>query len=46
MGSEAGDSEEEYRQAMKEMGIGAWWINRILEILELYRKGHDQKYLL
>jgi hypothetical protein len=33
MGGEAGDSEEEYRRAMKEMGIGAWWINGILEVL-------------
>jgi hypothetical protein len=31
---------------MKETGIGAWWINGILEVLEFYRKGHDQKYLL
>lgn len=33
-----GGSEEEYRRAMKEMGIGAWWINGILEVLEFIEK--------
>jgi uncharacterized protein YbjT (DUF2867 family) len=32
-------SKEEARGAMKEMGIGDWWINTIIEVYDLYRSG-------
>jgi uncharacterized protein YbjT (DUF2867 family) len=36
-------SEEEYKRAMKDLGIGDWWINGILEVIEWYRKGHGSE---
>lgn len=32
-------SEEEARQAMKDMGISDWLINGVIEVIELYRSG-------
>jgi hypothetical protein len=28
---------------MKDMGIGEWWINTIIEVYEYYRKGTQQQ---
>jgi uncharacterized protein YbjT (DUF2867 family) len=36
-------SEEEHRRAMKDLGIGDWWINGILEVIEWYRKGYGSE---
>jgi uncharacterized protein YbjT (DUF2867 family) len=37
-----GVSEEEYRQEMKDSGIGDWWIDVIMEVYELYKGGTQE----
>ena len=36
-------SEEEFRQEMKDSGIGDWWIDVIMEVLELYKGGTQEQ---
>lgn len=36
-------SEEEFRQEMKDSGIGDWWINVIMEVYEFYRGGTQEQ---
>ncbi|MGC1134505.1 MAG: hypothetical protein WA941_16875 [Nitrososphaeraceae archaeon] len=36
-------SEEEFRQEMKDSGIGGWWINVIMEVYEFYRGGTEEQ---
>jgi uncharacterized protein YbjT (DUF2867 family) len=36
-------SKEEYRQEMKNSGIGDWWINVIMEVYELYKGGTQEQ---
>jgi uncharacterized protein YbjT (DUF2867 family) len=36
-------SEEETKRAMKDIGIGEWWIDTIIEVYEYYKRGLQQQ---